>query len=60
VHSPPRVAAFEFKSIGIRRDLVIRGSGQDRDHLDQFWKIPQPERDISDHYPVVAEFSFRP
>jgi len=60
VQPPPRVAAFEFKSIDIRRDLVIRGAGQDRDHLDQFWKIPQAERDISDHYPVVAEFGLVP
>jgi endonuclease/exonuclease/phosphatase family metal-dependent hydrolase len=56
VHPPPRAAAFEFKSIEIRRDLVIRGAGQDKDHLDVYWKIPQAERDLSDHYPVVAEF----
>lgn len=46
-----------FKSIAIRRDLVIRGKEQDQDHRDVFWQIPEEERDISDHYPVVAEFA---
>jgi endonuclease/exonuclease/phosphatase family metal-dependent hydrolase len=46
-----------FKSIAIRRDLVIRGKQQDKDHMDVFWQIPEDERDISDHYPVVAEFA---
>ena len=48
-----------FRSTTIRRDLVIRGTQQDRDHMDLFWKIPAEERDISDHYPVVAEFEFK-
>jgi endonuclease/exonuclease/phosphatase family metal-dependent hydrolase len=47
---------FKFESIAIRRDLVIRGAGQDQDHMNVFWQIPQAERDVSDHYPVVAEF----
>ena len=57
-HSPQQ-PGFEFNTIDIRRDLVIRGAGQDQDHLDVFWKIPQAERDISDHYPVVAEFELQ-
>jgi len=60
VHPRPPLAGYEFKSIDIRRDLVIRGAGQDKDHQDQFWKIPVAERDISDHYPVVAEFTLKP
>jgi hypothetical protein len=36
---------------------VIRGKQQDATHMDVFWTIPAEERDISDHYPVVAEFS---
>jgi endonuclease/exonuclease/phosphatase family metal-dependent hydrolase len=47
-----------FKSITIRKDLVVRKQ-QDQDHRDLFWKIPPDERDVSDHYPVVAEFEFR-
>jgi endonuclease/exonuclease/phosphatase family metal-dependent hydrolase len=48
-----------FKSMAIRKDLVVRGKQQDADHMDLYWKIPQDERDVSDHYPVVAEFQFR-
>jgi endonuclease/exonuclease/phosphatase family metal-dependent hydrolase len=57
---PPRGPAFGFDRIQIRRDLVIRGAGQDQEHQDAYWKIPAAERDISDHYPVVAEFTLRP
>jgi endonuclease/exonuclease/phosphatase family metal-dependent hydrolase len=47
-----------FRSIAIRKDLVVRGREQDQEHQDQFWKISSSERDVSDHYPVVAEFAF--
>ena len=57
VHPRPQLVGYEFKSIDIRRDLVIRGAGQDKEHADQYWKIPAAERDVSDHYPVVAEFT---
>jgi endonuclease/exonuclease/phosphatase family metal-dependent hydrolase len=60
VKPPPRGPSFEFKAIDIRRDLVIRGAGQDQEHQDQYWKIPAAERDVSDHYPVVAEFGLKP
>jgi endonuclease/exonuclease/phosphatase family metal-dependent hydrolase len=59
VHPPPKVPSYELKTIDIRRDLVIRGAGPDKDHQDLFWKIPAAERDVSDHYPVVAEFELR-
>jgi endonuclease/exonuclease/phosphatase family metal-dependent hydrolase len=48
-----------FKASVIRRDLVVRGKKQDQDHRDIFWQIPQDERDISDHYPLVAEFEVK-
>jgi hypothetical protein len=35
------------------------GAKQDTSHGDGYWMIPQVERDISDHYPVVATFSLR-
>ncbi len=63
--SPPLIAGgsasrgLSFRSIALRRDLVLRGAGQDKDHFDIFWQIPAAERDISDHYPLVAEFEFR-
>ena len=55
----PQKLDLVFRSIDIRKDLVVRGKQQDENHMDIFWKIPEAERDISDHYPVVAEFEFR-
>jgi endonuclease/exonuclease/phosphatase family metal-dependent hydrolase len=47
-----------FRKAEVRKNLVVRGKAQDKDHMDIFWKIPQAERDVSDHYPIVAEFDF--
>jgi endonuclease/exonuclease/phosphatase family metal-dependent hydrolase len=58
VGGSPRGPGYHFKSIAIRRDLVIRGD-QDKEHRDDYWKIPDAERDVSDHYPVVAEFELQ-
>ena len=55
----PSKSDLVFKSITIRKDLVVRGKEQDQDHMDIYWKIPADERDVSDHYPVVAEFEFK-
>lgn len=52
--TPPLV----LKSVTRRKDVVVRGGKQDADHYNVFWKIPQEERDLSDHYPLVAEFEF--
>lgn len=48
-----------FESISNRRDVVIRGQGPDfKLHLRdrRFWKIDEDERDLSDHYPLLAKF----
>lgn len=47
-----------LRRVIVRRDLVVQGE-VDRNHWDNLYKIPQSERDISDHYPLVAEFEFR-
>lgn len=47
-----------LKSVTNRKDLSIRGAMQDADHLD-YYRIPQAERDVSDHFPVVAEFQWQ-
>jgi hypothetical protein len=44
-----------FTTVRNYRELVIRGS-KDLDHRDAFFDIPQAERDVSDHYPLMAEF----
>ncbi len=54
----PGKSDLVFKSIAIRKDLVVRKE-QDQEHRDIYWKIPADQRDISDHYPVVAEFEFK-
>lgn len=45
-----------FDSIRSAKDLVVRGDKADTEHRDIYYKIPQPERDISDHYPLIARF----
>ncbi len=47
-----------FSKISIYKNLVVVGS-QDKDHFNQFYTIPRDQRDISDHYPVMAEFVFK-
>lgn len=59
VEDDPTRKDLSFKSVAIRRDLVIRGKMQDKDHMDIFWTIPEPERDISDHYPLVVTLDYK-
>lgn len=59
VEDDPTRKDLSFKSVAIRRDLVIRGKEQDKDHMDIYWTIPEPERDISDHYPLVVTLDYK-
>jgi endonuclease/exonuclease/phosphatase family metal-dependent hydrolase len=56
----PERTDLVFRGVSIRQDLVVRGAEQDKDHMNVFWTIPEEERDVSDHYPLVAEFDFSP
>ena len=47
-----------LKSVRIRRDLSVRGE-LDKDHRDGYYEIDPAERDLSDHFPIVAEFQIR-
>jgi len=58
LNDDPARTDLVFRRVSIRPDLVIRGQVQDKDHRDVYWKIPADERDVSDHYPLVAEFDF--
>lgn len=42
-------------TVEMRSDVVVR-KDPDRDRRSNLWKIPPAERDISDHYPIVARF----
>ena len=60
IEDDPRRPDLVFSKIEVLRDLAIRGQ-QDppEQHWNQFWKIPEGERDVSDHYPVMATFEIR-
>jgi endonuclease/exonuclease/phosphatase family metal-dependent hydrolase len=49
-----------FTKIEVLRDLAIRGH-QDtpEEHWDAYWKLSPDERDLSDHFPVMATFEAR-
>jgi endonuclease/exonuclease/phosphatase family metal-dependent hydrolase len=59
VEDDPKRKDLSFKSVAIRRDLVIRGKEQDKDHMDIYWTIPEAERDVSDHYPLVVTLDYK-
>jgi endonuclease/exonuclease/phosphatase family metal-dependent hydrolase len=48
-----------LKSVSNRKDVCIRGTEPDEDHWNKYYEIPQKERDVSDHFPIVAEFEVR-
>ena len=54
----PHHVDLVFQSIVNRKDLVIQ-QNPDKDHYGMYYKIPQQQRDISDHYPVMAIFLFK-
>ncbi len=53
----PAKRDLHFDRIGNRKDVAIIGK-PDADHYNIYYTIPQAERDLSDHYPLVAEFLF--
>jgi len=48
-----------LESVAVQHDACVRGEKQDENHWNIFYEIDQDERDLSDHYPVVAEFGFK-
>ena len=52
--------SWRLRSVTVRPDLAIRGRPDTPgEHWDRYWQIPEDERDLSDHYPVIATFSLR-
>lgn len=47
-----------FRTIARVRDACVIGN-PDTDHRENYWQIPVGERDVSDHYPIVADFDVR-
>ncbi len=58
IEDDPVKVDMVFSRMVVRKDLVIRGE-PDKDRFNMFYSIPQAERDISDHYPVMAEVIFK-
>lgn len=49
-----------FQSAKVESGLVIRGNPDNGDaRWNNLYSIPKSERDISDHYPVIARFDFK-
>ena len=49
-----------FSSIKVRRDLSIQGEqDSETEHWEEFWQREPNERDLSDHYPVLATFEIK-
>ncbi|HEV7282829.1 MAG TPA: endonuclease/exonuclease/phosphatase family protein [Pirellulaceae bacterium] len=55
IANEPGKKDFVFQSIARVREASVRGT-PDTEHRDNYWQIPVAERDVSDHYPLVAEF----
>ena len=52
--------SWRLRSVTVRPDLAIRGRPDTPgEHWDRYWQMPDDERDLSDHYPVIATFSLR-
>ncbi|MCA9175676.1 MAG: endonuclease/exonuclease/phosphatase family protein [Planctomycetales bacterium] len=49
-----------LESVRVGKEFCVRGT-PDRSHWEQsaYWTIPNDERDVSDHYPLIATFRFR-
>lgn len=50
-----------FDSVEVMTGANVRGAGIDtpEEHWDDYWKTSAEERDLSDHFPVVARFKVK-
>lgn len=50
-----------FESVARPQQLAVRGAGVDAqdEHWDRYWELPETERDLSDHWPLVARFTVK-
>ncbi len=59
IDDTPRKKDYVFHAITLRKDVAVRGQQQDKDHWNIYYQIDQAERDLSDHYPLVATFELK-
>ncbi len=55
----PNLPDLTFRSMALRKDVVVRGEQPDKDHWNMYYQIPPAERDLSDHYPLIATFEVK-
>tara|TARA_R110002049_G_scaffold27321_2_gene94150 strand:+ start:317625 stop:318629 length:1005 start_codon:yes stop_codon:yes gene_type:complete len=49
-----------FESIQVAKYLCVQGAQDEPEvHWEQYWQIPEDERDLSDHYPLIATFGVK-
>ncbi len=59
ISDEPNRTDLVFKQVTVPKELVIRGKEIDKDHMNIYWQIPAEERDVSDHWPILAEFEWK-
>ncbi len=60
VDDEPNRKDLRLRSVTVRPDLCIRGGVDEADeHWNHYWEIETAGRDLSDHYPLIAEFEIR-
>ena len=60
IDDTPNKPDLVFSKIQVMPELSIRGNRDTQEeHWEQYWSLPQNERDLSDHYPVMATFEVR-
>ncbi|MEM1067616.1 MAG: endonuclease/exonuclease/phosphatase family protein [Planctomycetota bacterium] len=60
IEDDPSRVDFVFETVELRKDLAVRGQPDDPDkHYDGYWEMSRRERDLSDHYPVIATFQLK-
>ena len=60
IEDDPAQPDLVFSKIEVRPDLCVRGTADDPEqHWNAYWSLPDDQRDLSDHYPVMATFDVR-
>ncbi|EMI54957.1 Endonuclease/exonuclease/phosphatase [Rhodopirellula sallentina SM41] len=60
VDDDPKRRDLCLRSVAVRNDLAIRaGVDHKEDHWERYWEMDASDRDLSDHYPIIAEFEVR-
>lgn len=61
IEDDPTRVDLVLKSVERPRELAVKGDGPDEQeaHWNAYWQLDQDQRDLSDHWPVVARFQLK-